>query len=140
MERAGAAAHAQVRAGWLLAGHLAGAGARAAETLTCACTYPCLVRPFFLPACTDNACLPPPADFDMCNTCFLNPAIPRHEHPLVVRRRRTALRMLWSGLVWAALLALLPCCLVALSAAQAWRALLICDSRKQSLHSCNTLV
>lgn len=98
MERAGAAAHAQVRAGWLLAGHLAGAGARAAETLTCACTYPCLVRLFFLPACTDNACLPPPADFDMCNTCFLNPAIPRHEHPLVVRRRRTALRMLWSGL------------------------------------------
>lgn len=37
--------------------------------------------------------LPPSnADFDMCNTCFLNPAIPRHEHPLQVRPAVHAVR------------------------------------------------
>lgn len=30
------------------------------------------------------ACRLPPADFDMCNACFLNPAVPRHPHQLVV--------------------------------------------------------
>lgn len=101
MERAGAAAHAQVRAEWLLAGHWAGAGARAAETPTCGCKYPLSCLPVF-PADLYRACCLmsvslPPADFDMCNTCFLNPAIPRHEHPLVVRRRHTALRTLCCG-------------------------------------------
>lgn len=40
-------------------------------------------------ATAQHMCHPHPssADFDMCNTCFLNPAVPRHEHQLVVRPR-----------------------------------------------------